>query len=122
MQRVCTYTALRSVEATVAPPRHNLHRRRALERIFQPLRNQIDHHIPSCTASCEEKERSPNHKTAKGILQIPSIALGPEAWQDYRSLPPTDTLREGAYVRKFAEPSDDLHHIACLSSVRACCC
>src|SRR6266566_1896693 len=39
----------------------------ALERIFQPLRNQIDHHIPSCTAVVWEKERSPNHKAAKGI-------------------------------------------------------
>ena len=39
----------------------------ALERIFQPLRNQIDHHIPSCTAVVWEEERSPNHKAAKGI-------------------------------------------------------
>jgi len=35
---------------------------------------------------------------SKGIHeQTPSIALGPEAWQEYRSLPPTDT-----YERKHA--------------------
>src|SRR6266702_8741043 len=40
----------------------------ALERIFQPLRDQIDHHIPSCTAVVWEEERSPNHKAAKAFI------------------------------------------------------
>ena len=33
----------------------------ALERPFQLLRDQIDHHIPSCTAVVGEEQRSPNH-------------------------------------------------------------
>ena len=94
----------------------------ALERIFQPLRDQIDHHIPSCTAVVWEEEHAPNHKAAKALIhryQALRLVLKPG-----RMLAPSRLLthlREGAYVRKFAEPSDDLHHIACLSSVRACC-
>ena len=40
----------------------------ALQRIFQPLRDQIDHHIPSCTAVVWKEERSPNHKAAKACI------------------------------------------------------
>jgi hypothetical protein len=40
----------------------------ALERPFQPLRDQIDHHIPSCTAVVWEKKRSPNHKAATAYI------------------------------------------------------
>jgi hypothetical protein len=94
----------------------------ALERIFQPLRDQIDHHIPSCTAVMLAEEHAPNHKAAKALIhrdQVLRLVLKPG-----RILTPSRLLahlREGADVRKFAEPSDDLHHIACLSSVRACC-
>jgi len=93
----------------------------ALQRIFQPLRNQIDHHIPSCTAVVWTEEHTPNHKIAKALThryQVLRLVLKPS-----RILAPSRLLaylREGASVRKFAEPSDDLHHIACLSSVRAC--
>ena len=41
----------------------------ALQRIFQPLRDQIDHHIPSCTAVVWKEERSPNHKAAKAFIR-----------------------------------------------------
>jgi hypothetical protein len=94
----------------------------ALERIFQLLRDQVDHHIPSCTAIVWEQERSPNHKAAKAFIhryQALRLVLKPG-----RMIAPSHLLtplREGAYVRKFAEPSDDFHHIVCLSSVRACC-
>jgi hypothetical protein len=40
----------------------------ALERPFQLLRDQIDHHIPSCTAVVGEEQRSPNHETAKAFI------------------------------------------------------
>jgi len=41
----------------------------ALERIFQPLCDQIDHHIPpSCTAVVWDEEPSPNHKAAKAFI------------------------------------------------------
>jgi len=40
----------------------------ALERIFQPLCNQIDHHIPSCTAVVWDEERSPNPQAAKAYI------------------------------------------------------
>ena len=40
----------------------------ALEWIFQPLRDQIDHHIPSCTAVMWAEEHSPNHKAAKAFI------------------------------------------------------
>ena len=93
----------------------------ALERTFQPLRNERDHRIPSCTAVAWEEEASPKHKAAKAFLhryQALRLVLKPG-----RIVAPSRLLtylREGAHVRKFAEPSDDLHHIACLSSVRAC--
>ena len=37
----------------------------ALERIFQLLRDQIDHHLPPCTTIVWEEERSPNSKKEK---------------------------------------------------------
>jgi len=40
----------------------------ALERIFQPLCDQIDHPIPSCTAVVWEEERSPNPQAAKAFI------------------------------------------------------
>src|SRR6266436_2744995 len=93
----------------------------ALARPFQPLRNEINHHIPSCTTVVREEEPSPTHKAAKTLLhsyQAWRLVLKPG-----RIVAPSRLLthlREGAYVRKFTEPSEDLHHIACLSSVRAC--
>ena len=93
----------------------------AFERIFQPLRDQIHHHIPSWTAVVREEKRSPNHKAAKACIhtyQALRLVLKPG-----RMVAPSRLLaprREGACIRKFAEPSDDLHHSACLSSVRAC--
>src|SRR6266446_8289859 len=40
----------------------------ALVRPFQPLRNETDHHIPSCTAVVREEEPSPKHKAAKAFI------------------------------------------------------
>ena len=94
----------------------------ALQRIFQPLRDEIDHHIPSCTAVVLVEAHAPNHKAAKALIhrdQVWHLVLKPG-----RMLAPSRLRahrRKGADGRKFAEPSDDLHHIACLSSVRACC-
>ena len=93
----------------------------ALERIFQPLCDQIDHHIPSCAAVVLAEEHAPNHEAAKALIhryQVLRLVLKPG-----RMLAPSRLLthlREGAYSRKFAEPSDDFHHSVCLSSVRAC--
>jgi hypothetical protein len=93
----------------------------AVDRIFQPLRDQINHHIPSCTAIVWAKNHTPNHKAAKALThrdQALRLVLKPS-----RILAPSRLrahLRERANGRKFAAPSDDLHHIACLSSVRAC--
>jgi hypothetical protein len=93
----------------------------ALERIFQLLRDHIDHHIPSCTAVVWAEEHTPNHKAAKALIhryQALRLVLMPG-----RMIAPSRLLthlRKGAYKRKFAEPSDDLHHLACLSSARAC--
>src|SRR5712692_8382167 len=64
----------------------------ALERIFQPLCDQIDHHIPSCTAVVWEEERSPNHKAAKAFIhRCTSVAPVPEAWQEHHSLQHMET-------------------------------
>jgi hypothetical protein len=93
----------------------------ALERIFQPLCDQIDHHIPSCAAVVLAEAHAPNHKAAKALIhrdQVLHLVLKPG-----RMLAPSRLRahrRKGADGRKFAEPSDDLHHSACLSSVRAC--
>ena len=52
----------------------------ALKRIFQPLRDQIDHHLPPCTAIVWEEERSPNSKKEKTCTKRgTSVALVPEA-------------------------------------------
>ena len=93
----------------------------ALPRIFQLLCDEIKHHIPSCTAVVWEKRHSPTHKAAKACIhryQALRLVLKPGGMLAPSHL--LTPLREGADVRKFAEPSDDLHHIACLSSVRAC--
>jgi hypothetical protein len=93
----------------------------ALPRIFQLLCDEIKHHIPSCTAVVWEKRHSPTHKAAKACIhryQALRLVLKPGGMLAPSHL--LTHLREGADVRKFAEPSDDLHHIACLSSVRAC--
>ena len=90
----------------------------ALERIFQLLRDKIDHHIPSCTAVVWAEEHTPNHKAAKALIhryQVLRLVLMPG-----RMLAPSRLLthlREGAYRRKFAEPSDDFHHL-CLPFFR----
>ena len=61
--RVCAYTALRSLEATVAPPNDITSLvGGALERIFQLFRSQIDHSLPPYTAVVWEEEHSPNSK------------------------------------------------------------
>jgi hypothetical protein len=93
----------------------------ALPRIFQLLCDEIKHHIPSCTAVVWEKRHSPTHKAAKACIhryQALRLVLKPGGMLAPSHL--LTHLREGADVRKFAEPSDDLHHIAYLSSVRAC--
>jgi len=71
----------------------------ALERIFQLLRDQIDQHLPPCTAVVWEEKRSPNSKKEKThTKRCTSIALVPAAWQAYRSLHHTDTCeREHVY-------------------------
>ena len=74
---MCSYSAWRSLEATVAPPNDMAAiAGGALERIFQLLRDQIDHHLPPCTAIVWEEERSPNSKKEKTCT---SVALVPEA-------------------------------------------
>ena len=92
----------------------------AFGRIFQPLRDQIHHHSPSCTAVWNE-EHAPHHLAAKACLgRDPALRL---VLKPGRMLAPSrrrTPLRERASLRKFAEPSDDFHHRACLSSVRAC--
>ena len=92
----------------------------AFVRIFQPLRDQIHHHSPSCTAVWKE-EHAPHHTAAKACLyRDPAWRL---VLKPGRMIAPSRLrthLRERAYLRKFAEPSDDCHHLACLSSVRAC--
>ena len=64
--RVCAYTTWRSLEATVAPPNDMASIvGGALVRIFQLLRDQINHHPPPCTAIVWDEERSPNSKKEK---------------------------------------------------------
>jgi hypothetical protein len=40
----------------------------ALARIFQLFRDEIDHHIPPCTAIVWKEQRSLNHKAAKTFI------------------------------------------------------
>ena len=78
------------------------------------------HHSPSCTAVWNE-EHAPHHPAAKACLdRDPALRL---VLKPGRMLAPSrrrTPLRERASLRKFVEPSDDFHHRACLSSVRAC--
>ena len=63
-----------------------------MERIFQLLRDQIDHHLSPYPAVLWEEERSPNSKQRKDThKETPSVALVPEAWQAYHSLQQTET-------------------------------
>jgi hypothetical protein len=54
----------------------------ALERIFQLLRDQIDHHLPPYTAVIWEEEHSPNNKKEKTLTKrYTSVAPVLETWQ-----------------------------------------
>ena len=70
-----------------------------MERIFQTLRDERDHHLPPYTALVWKEAYSPNSKKEKTRTQeMPSVALVPEPWQAYRSLHHTETCeREHAY-------------------------
>src|SRR2546425_7667779 len=62
----------------------------ALERTFQPLRDQINHYLPSCTTVVWEAKGSPNHKAEKVFIytyQALRLALKPG-----RTLTPSRTL------------------------------
>jgi len=84
---VCAYLAWRYLEATVAPPNDMPSIvGGALERIFQLLRDQRDHHLPPSTAVVWDREHSPNSKKKDTPKEMPSVTLVPEAWQAYRSL------------------------------------
>ncbi len=77
----------------------------ALKRIFQLLRDQIDHHIPSCTAVLWEEERSPNHKPAKAFIhrcQALRLVLKPgRTLAPSRLLTPTRGSRHTEICRAF---------------------
>ena len=63
---MCAYLALRYLEPTVAPPNDiDSIAGGALERIFQLLRDQIDHHLSPYTVVGWEEECSPNSKKEK---------------------------------------------------------
>ena len=63
---MCAYITWRSLEATVAPPNDMASIvGEALERIFQLLRDQIDHHRPPYTAVVWDEEHSPNSEQEK---------------------------------------------------------
>jgi len=63
---VCAYLALRYLEPTVAPPNDiDSIAGGALERIFQLLRDQIDHHRSPYTAVGWDEECSPNSQKEK---------------------------------------------------------
>jgi hypothetical protein len=54
----------------------------ALKRIFQLLRDQIDHHLPPYTAVIWEEEHSPNNKKEKTLTKrYTSVAPVLETWQ-----------------------------------------
>src|SRR5712691_13348960 len=68
--RVCASITWRSLEATVAPPNDMASIvGGALERIFQLLRDQIDHPLPPCTAVVWKEKRSPNSKKEKTLTK-----------------------------------------------------
>jgi len=98
--RVCASIALRSLEGTVAPPNDMAPiAGGALERIFQTLRDEIDHHLPPYTAVVWKEAYSPNSKKEKTpTKRCTSVAPVPEAWQEHHSLQHTETCeREHAY-------------------------
>ena len=81
----------RSLSGTVAPP-HDLVSLvgGALERIFQTLRDQIDHHLPPSTAVVWEEKHSANSKKAKTrTKRYTSVAPVLEPWRAHRSLQQT---------------------------------
>ena len=90
---MCASIALRSLEGTVAPPNDMASiAGGALERIFQTLRDEIDHHLPPYTAVVWKEAYSPNSKKEKTRTKdMPSVALVPKSWQAYRSLHHTET-------------------------------
>jgi len=98
--RVCASIALRSLAGTVAPPNDMASiAGGALERIFQTLRDEIDHPLPPYTAVVWKEEHSPNSKKEKTpTKRCTSVAPVPEAWQEHHSLQHTETCeREHAY-------------------------
>src|SRR5215471_8636933 len=109
-------------DLTVAPPNDlDMVIGGAVERIFQSPRCQIHHHPPRCGEVVLREKRFPNRKKEdplKRSLQVLSLYLRPS-----RKMlpPPCSHPLERAYVRKFAKPSDGIHHIAYLSSSVACC-
>jgi len=63
-----------------------------LERIFQTLRDEIDHHLPPYTAVVWKEEYSPNSKKEKiRTKRYTSVVSVPEAWQAPHSLQHTET-------------------------------
>ena len=97
---MCASIALRSLAGTVAPPNDMASiAGGALERIFQTLRDEIDHPLPPYTAVVWKEEHSPNSKKEKTpTKRCTSVAPVPEAWQEHHSLQHTETCeREHAY-------------------------
>jgi hypothetical protein len=88
---VGAYIALRSLSGTVAPPNNIASiAGGALERIFQTLRNEIDHHLPPYTAVGEEEEYSSYSKKEKTrTKRCTRVAPAPEAWRE----PPSSIRR-----------------------------
>ena len=67
---MCAYIALRSLEGTVAPPNDMASiTGGALERIFQTLRDEIDHHLPPDTAVVWEEKNSLKQQESKDTYQ-----------------------------------------------------
>ena len=88
---MCAYIVWRSLSGTVAPP-HDLVSivGGALERIFQTLRDQIDHHLPPSTAVVWEEKHSANSKKEKTrTKRYTSVAPVLEPWRAHRSLQQT---------------------------------
>jgi len=89
---VCTSTALHYLQTTVAPPNDMTSIiGGALERIFQLLRDQVNHHLPPCTAIVWEENGSSNskkEKTPTKLCQALRLCLSPG-----RPVAPSTTLR-----------------------------